>query len=180
VHTVEYVLGSAEASPVATGDALRTALAVTNPLVAAVARTKPPAAGVSLPPQASLASITQPPAGILRVTRTQPGSSAVIIPDPEQHGYDYYAERKNYILRVYLPAPSESGVTISLPSLPDPGVPGYDPDLAAVAVSALEEPLPDPPPVTVSRDTVSLAPDRALTTVQLTATRCPTLPNDGK
>jgi alpha-mannosidase len=183
VHTLEYALGLADASPVATGDALRTAMAVTNPLVAAVARTKQAAESVSLPTQASLAAITQPSTGILRVARTQPGSTPVVI--PQTSGDSYYAERRSLSLRVYLPAPSQSGVIITLPSLPNPNPPitGYSPDLAAVAVSALDEPLTDAQAVTVSPGTIptiSFAPDLALTTVQLTVTRCPTLPDNGK
>jgi hypothetical protein len=66
-----------------------------------------------------------------------------------------------------------------VPDLPDPGLSGYSPDLAAVAVTALEEPA-DGPQVTVSGTTVSFTSRQAVTTVQLTATRCPTLPGDGK
>lgn len=184
VHTLEYALGPAAASPVATGDALRTALNVTNPLVAAVAGPNRPTEGVSLPPQAALAAVTpaastQPPAGILRAARTQPGSSVVPLPAPPTR----CAERRSFILRVYLPDPASAkdGVSITLPSLPDPdpAIP-YDPDLAAVVVSALEETVANAPALAVSGKTVSFSPDRALTTLQLTATRCPTQPNDGK
>jgi alpha-mannosidase len=175
VHTLEYAAGRADSSPVPAGDALRTALTVTNPLIGAVPGASQPADGVSLPPQASLATITQPPAGILRVARTQPGGSVVDIPSLS----GYYAERRSYTLRVYLPASFGDGVAISVPDLPDPGLSGYSPDLAAVAVTALEEPA-DGPQVTVSGTTVSFTSRQAVTTVQLTATRCPTLPGDGK
>jgi hypothetical protein len=70
-------------------------------------------------------------------------------------------------------------VEISVPNLPNPGIPGYDPDLIAVAVTALEEPA-DGPDVTVSGSTLSFTPRQALTTVQLTATRCPTQPDNGE
>jgi alpha-mannosidase len=175
VHTLEYAVGGADLSP-ATGDPLRMALTVSNPLVAAVPPVNRPTAGISLPPQASLATITSPPAGILRLARTRPGGSVVTIPAQP----DYYAERKSYILRVYLPASFGAAVEISVPSLPDPGLPGYDPDLAAVAVSALEEPVTDGPDVTVSGSTLSFTSKLALTTVQLTATRCPTQPGNGE
>ena len=100
----------------------------------------------------------------------------------------YYAERNSYILRVYLPDPAlvPDGVSITLPSVPDPGITGYAPDLTAVVVSALEEPMASAPPVTVSRGpttgstvsyTVSFKPGGALTTIQLTATRWPTQGN---
>jgi hypothetical protein len=151
VHTQEYAIGPADRSPVATGDALRTALTVTSPLIA-VPGINRPTEGVSLPPHASLATITQPPAGILRVTRTQPGSSAVAIPALP----GWYAERKSYILRIYLPASFQTRVVITLPDFP--GLSGYDPDLAAVVVSALEEPVTGSPPVTVSGSTVSFTP----------------------
>lgn len=73
-----------------------------------------------------------------------------------------------------------------MPSLPNPGITGYDPDLTAVIVSALEEPMASAPPVTVSRGpatgntlpyTVTFKPTQALTTIQLTATRWPTRGN---
>lgn len=176
VHTLEYAVGSADLSPVLTGDALRMALTVTNPLVAAVPSVNRPTTGVSLPPQASLAVITSPSAGILRLARTRPGGS--VVPIPAQPA-DYYAERKSYILRVYLPSAFQP-VEISVPSLPSPGLTGYNPDLTAVAVSALEEPVTDGPDVTVSGSTLSFTPRQALTTVQLTATRCPTQPDNGK
>ena len=57
---------------------------------------------------------------------------------------------------------------------------GKSPDLAAEAVSALEEPVAGGPDITVSGSTVSFTSQQALTTVQLTATRCPTQPNTGK
>jgi hypothetical protein len=101
-----------------------------------------------------------------------------VVPIPAQPA-DYHAERKSYILRVYLPSAFQP-VEISVPSLPSPGLTGYNPDLTAVAVSALEEPVTDGPDVTVSGSTLSFTPRQALTTVQLTATRCPTQPDNGK
>lgn len=172
VHTQEYALSLASLSPVTTGDALRTALAVTNPLVAAVVGVNRPTEGVSLPSQASLATIVEPPCGILRLARTHPGSTTVDIPG-------YYAERSSYALRVYLPATFQARVSIRVPDLPDPGFQGYNPDLTAMVVSALEETVIGGPPITVSDGTVSFTPERALTTVLLTATRCPTMPDTG-
>lgn len=174
VHTLEYAVGRAGTSPVTTGDALRTALAVTNPLVPAVVGVNRPTAGASLPLHANLGIITRP--GILRVARTQPGSFTVPIPDLP----GYYAERKSFTLRAYLPNSFGSEMTITLPNLPNPGLTGYDPDLAAVAVSALEEPMADAPQLTVSGNRISFTPHRALTTVQFTITRWPTVPDNGK
>ena len=196
VHALEYALGAADSSPVDTGDALRTALALTSPLVAAIVGANRPTAvspnspteiSVSLPPQGSLAGITSagntsPPAGILRAARTQMAQPAV-------DASGDYAERFSFILRVYLPDPASvtNGVTITLPSIPN--LAGYDPDLTAVVVSALEEPVPTAPSVTVAPSgssgttasyTVSFSPQRALTTVQLTATRWSAQPTDGK
>jgi alpha-mannosidase len=194
VHTLEYAVGAADASPVTTGDALRTALTVTNPLVCAVAGPNRPTDGISLPLQAGLAGITSTgggavsltagSAGILRAARTQGGSSVVPLSL-------YYAERFSFILRVYLPDPAscQHGVTITLPSIPNPpDISGYDPDLTAVVVSALEEPVSNGPAVTVARGpvsgetvsyTASFVPVRALTTIQVTATRWPTQPTNG-
>jgi hypothetical protein len=191
VHTREYALGPADSSPVATGDALRTALAVTNPLVAAVVDPNQPTyRELSLPQQAGLAAITSTgstgsPVGILRAARTQAGSPAALLSG-------YYAERMSFILRIYLPDPAsaQDGVTITLPDLPNPaGIADYDLDLDAAVVSALEEPLVPAPPVVVTPGTASgnrisytvrFTPDRALTTVRLTATRWPTQGDDGK
>ncbi len=174
VHTMEYAIGRTDTNPVATGDALGTALYVNNPLVPAVVGINRPNTGVSLPLAASLATISRP--GILRAVRTQPGSSTVNIPDLP----GYYAERKAFSLRAYLPASFQNEVRITLPDLPSPGLPGYDPDLTAVVVSALEEPMSGAPQVTVSGDQISFTPQRALTTVQFTMTRWPTLPGNGK
>jgi alpha-mannosidase len=191
VHTLEYALGSAGNSQVTTGDALRTALTVTNPLVGAVID---PAqrANIVLPKQASLAAITSaggttPAAGILRAARTQAGHSMVAIP----YNDGYYAERISFILRAYVPSPSPQGrgVTIALPSLPNPGTYGYDPDLRAALVTALEEPTEQQKGMTVSRTSgpggapqysIQFSADRALATVQVTVTRSPTTPASGK
>jgi hypothetical protein len=190
VHTQEYALGPADRSPVANGEALRAALAVTNPLVTAVvAGDRPTEASISLPPQAGLAAVTSTdrsgaPAGVVRAARTQAARTTVNLPR-------YYAERCNYILRVYVPDPASAkgGVTVTLPSLPDPGISRYHPDVSAEVVSALEEPLSTGPPLRVSRGpasgdtvsyTVSFSPLRALTTIRLTVTRAPTQPTTGK
>lgn len=129
-------------------------------------------------------SLTTGSAGILRAARTQGGSSVVPLSL-------YYAERFSFILRVYLPDPAscQNGVTITLPSIPNPpDISGYDPDLTAVVVSALEEPVSNGPAVTVARGpvsgetvsyTASFVPVRALTTIQVTATRWPTQPTNG-
>jgi alpha-mannosidase len=181
VHTQDYALGSADHSQVATGEALRTALTVTNPLVAVVVDAGQPAgSGISLPPEASLAEITKagdvtPPAAILRAARTQAGYSVVGLPG-------YYAERMSFILRVYVPdIASASKATITLPSLPD------NPDLLARVVTALEEPLDVEPTVTVSRSaapgapvSVEFSPAGALTTIRVTVTRSPTQLSDGR
>jgi alpha-mannosidase len=186
VHTQEYALGSAGNSQVVTGEALRTALTVTNPLVAAVVDPNQPAdSGVSLPPQASLAVMTtESPAGIIRAARTQPGYTKVAV-------RDYHAERMSFILRIYLPDPASvrGGVVLTFPSLPDPGIPGYSPAPEPTLVTALEEPVITKPVVTVSRATapgdppsfpIQLYPDRALTTLRIAVTRWPTQPADGK
>jgi len=192
VHTQQYAIGAAAGHLVVTGGALRTALTVTNPLVAAVADPdRPTYSELGLPQQAGLAAITSTwpsgePVGILRAARTQAGGSAV-------HLSGYYAERMNYILRVYVPDPASvpagEGVTITLPDLPNPGdIQGYDPQLTAAVVSALEEPLNPPQPLPVIRGpssgdtvsyTVTFTPERALTTIQLTAIRWPTQGNNG-
>jgi hypothetical protein len=103
----------------------------------------------------------------------------------------YYAERCSYILRIYLPDPASArgGVTVTLPSLPNPRLSGYHPDLTAEVLTALEEPLSSGPQVRVSRGaasgdtvpyTVSFSPRRALTTLRVTAIRAPTEPTTGK
>jgi len=175
VHTLEYALGLASDAPVTTGDALRTALAVTNPLIPAVAGVNRPTQGVSLPPQASLVTIAGPAQAILRVARTHPGSS--VVDNPDLTGY--YVERCSYIVRVYLPDAFRSVVTIQVPDLPAPGIPGYDPDLTAALVTALDEPVTGGPSLHASGDTFQFTPELALTTLQLSATRWPTLPNTG-
>jgi hypothetical protein len=122
--------------------------------------------------------------GILRAARTQASSPAAPLSG-------YYAERMSFILRVYLPDPAsaQDGVTITLPDLPNPGLADHDLDLDAAVVSALEEPLAPAPPVSVTPGTASgntvsytvrFTPDRALTTVRLTATRWPTQGDNGK
>ena len=183
VHTQEYAVGLANPSGVATGEALRTALTVTNPLVAAVIEPNQPThSELSLPQSAGLAAVT--PVGILRAARTQAGSSTESVPG-------YYAERMSFILRVYVPDPASvsDGVTITLPNLPNPsGITGYDLNLQAMVVSALEEPLTPAPQASVAPGpasgstisyTVKFTPDRALTTIQLTATRWPTQGDTG-
>jgi len=183
VHTREYAVGLANPSGVATGEALRTALKVTNPLVAAVIDLNQPThSELSLPQSAGLAAVT--PAGILRAARTQAGSSTASVDG-------YYAERMSFILRVYVPDPASvrDGVTITLSNLPNPSaITGYDLNLQAMVVSALEEPLTPAPPVSVTPGTgsgstisytVKFTPDRALTTIQLTATRRPTQGDTG-
>lgn len=97
----------------------------------------------------------------------------------------------SFILRVYVPDPASvsDGVTITLPNLPNPsGITGYDLNLQAMVVSALEEPLTPAPQASVAPGpasgstisyTVKFTPDRALTTIQLTATRWPTQGDTG-
>ena len=180
VHTLEYALGPAF-YPAASGDTLRAALAVTNPLAGTVGDPNQPVNNlISLPQQAGLTTVQRAggTTAILRAARTQAGSSVISLSD-------YYAERMSFILRVYLPDPAAVGdqMTITLPSLPNPGIDGYTPDLTAVIVSALEEPLASAPPVTVTPGsatgntvpyTITFTPKQALTTIQLSSTRWPT------
>ena len=187
VHTVEYAVGSADYSQAGTGEAIRTALAVTNPLAAApVVADRPAYTSVTLPSQAALATVTGltvPTAAILRAARTRPGREMVTIPgDPS----DYTAERFSFILRLYVPDLATAGaVTITVPDIPQSPIDGYDPDPQAVEVTALEEPLVDRPRPAVSRTAavgaagpyeIPFTPERALSTLQVTVTRSPTQP----
>jgi alpha-mannosidase len=171
VHTLEYAVGSAAYSPVTTGDAIRTALAVMNPLVAApVVANQPEYSEISLPPQATLAMVTKAgptggPAAILRAARTRPGHTFANPPM-------MYAERFEFILRLYVPdvaAVNAAGpVVVTIPDFP-----GSTPDPQWREVTALEEPL------TGNQATfpISFSPKRALSTVQVTVTRAPTVPH---
>jgi alpha-mannosidase len=180
VHTVEYAVGSAGLSPVPNGEALKMALTVTNPLVGAVVAGGQPLDGeVTLPQQACLANVTQP--GILRVARPQAGHALASIPG-------YYSERMSFILRLYMPYLVADGVTITLPSLPDPGIGGYSPDVTWEEVTALEEPVarerraagvagrPSAGSSGMSSWSVDITPERALTTLRLSLNRWPTVP----
>jgi alpha-mannosidase len=187
-HTVEYAVGSAGYAQVSTGEAIRTALAVSNPLVAApVVPDQPADSYNTLPSQASLAMVTHagftnPPAAILRAARTRPGHTAANVPK-------YYAERFSFILRLYLPdmASVDAGpVVITLPDIPQSSVSGYDPDVQWVEVTALEEPRPGRPPAVSPAPgpdgtfDINFLPQGALTTLQVTVTRTPTQPASGK
>ena len=127
-------------------------------------------AGAPLPPQASLADVSGDTPAILRAARTQPGTTLT----PEAPWPP--AERISFVVRVY--TPDATGSTAAPVSIAFPNL-ALQPDLEAVAVTALEEPV-DSPAVTVSDAAITFTPAAALTTLQVTVTRPRTTPGNGK
>ena len=159
VHTQTFWLGAG--SPPTSGRPLRTAQSASTQLIAApTSGAQIAGTGVSLPATASLVRVTSGSPAIVRAARTQPGETIT----------KQFAERVSFVVRVYAPDATAAGaapVTLTFPSL------SAQPDLGAVAVTALEEPAAGPA-VTVAGNTVSFTPAAALTTLQVTVTR-PTL-----
>lgn len=147
------------------GGPLVEALQAMNPLRAAIASpANQPENPVILPASASLASTPSP--ALVRVTRPM---GQVKSPACTSTG-------AGVAFRIYRPNAdgSQSSVDLTLPVLTTSS------NAAATLVTALEEPIPDAPKLTVDVNSVSVPTSFAITTVAVTATRIVTPPTDGK